>query len=148
MEYVFVGRKGQTKDDTKTKGDQTIVLEELGSQGSSETKIVGTLEKRRSNRVPVKIEIVDDRNQVVLDLSPEGAFVVGKRSPLNAQVEFSMHLPNTPEPLTLKGTVVRSVFRGGSFGQAKNRQEGMGILFSDLSQDEHQKISSFLSTLG
>ncbi len=148
MEYFFVGRKGRTKDEIKGKGEEPIVLEVLDEKSAGESKVVGSLEKRRSNRTPVKIDVCDDNKQVVLDLSPEGAFVVGKRSPLNAHIEFSVHLPNTEQPLKIKGTVVRSVFHGGSFGQAKNRQEGMGILFSDLSQEAHQKISNFLSSLG
>ena len=148
MEYFFVGRKGRTKDEIKSKGEEPIVLEELGENSASDNKVLGTLEKRRSNRVPVKIDVCNTDKQVVLDLSPEGAFVVGKRSPLNAHIEFSVYLPNTDQSLNIKGTVVRSVFHGGSFGQAKNRQEGMGILFSDLSHEEHQKISSFLNSLG
>ena len=56
MEYFFVGRTGRTKDELKSKGEEPIVLEELGEHSASDNKVLGTLEKRRSNVVPVKID--------------------------------------------------------------------------------------------
>ncbi len=106
-------------------------------------------EKRQHKRAPLRVsakcqESDQVYNNYTLNVSPGGIFIETD-SPLlpGTEIVVEFQLPRPPGPITAKGTVVRTVMPDNLRG---NPSPGMGIRFSDLAEEDTNKITEYVES--
>jgi uncharacterized protein (TIGR02266 family) len=104
-------------------------------------------ERRRSNRVPVEIQIQYETadgffQDYIRNLSLGGIFIeTSKPLPTNTKLKVQFSLPEISDPIVADGVVVHTL----RLGQTQNPSvSGMGIRFSELEPSSRQILESYL----